>query len=273
MKKILLIEDDKMLNDDLGLLLSLSGYKVLSSNDGKRGIEIALKENPNLILCDIQMPNLDGYDVIHILSNNPKTSDIPFIFITGDSEPESQRRGMGLGADDYLIKPINTTDLLNAISVRLAKNENLKRKFQASKEIEPEKNSMRMNAVPLICDEHERQHFGKKHVLYAAGQRPTFLYYVQKGKVKEFLINEEGKELITGIYSEGDFFGYTEILRGCNYCKNAKIIEDAVLCLVPKQEFVQKTHTNPAIVTYFMNLLSQNITENEDILINMAYNS
>ena len=103
MKKILLIDDDKMLNEALGLLLSLSGYKVLSSNDGKKGIEMALKENPHLILCDIQMPNLDGYDVIHILGNNPKTSDIPFIFISGNSEPESQRRGMGLGADDLLL--------------------------------------------------------------------------------------------------------------------------------------------------------------------------
>src|SRR5690606_14675157 len=123
-------------------LLSLSGYKVISSNDGKRGIEMAIKENPNLILCDVQLPNLDGYGIIHILGNNPKTSDIPFIFITGNSEPESQRKGMDLGADDFLVKPINSTDLLNAISIRLTKSENLKRKFMHNGENGSERNDL-----------------------------------------------------------------------------------------------------------------------------------
>ena len=278
MKKILLIEDDKMLNDDIGLLLSLSGYKVISSNDGKKGIEMAIKENPHLILCDIQMPNLDGYGVIHILGNNPKTSDIPFIFITGDSELESQRKGMCLGADDFLVKPINSTDLLNSISTRIAKSENLKRKLLGYKENGIEKGDFSSfknsnMAVPLLSDHHEHQHFKKKHILYTIGQRPAFLYYIQKGKIKDFLINEEGKELITGIYSEGDFFGYTEIFRDSNYSKNAKAIEDVTLILIPKQEFLQKVNANTHIAKSFINLLSQNVTENEDILINMAYNS
>ncbi len=278
MKKILLIEDDTTSSDDLGLLLSLSGYKVICSNDGKKGIEMAIKDPPSLILCDIQMSNLDGYGIIHILRNNPKTSDIPFIFISEHSDTESHRKGMTLGADDYLCKPIDSTDLLNSISIRIAKTENLKRKFLHNGENgsgKAESPSYQNNKMTdnLLTEEQEKQYFKKKHLLYTLGQRPAFVYYIQKGKVKNFLVNEEGKELITGIFTEGDFFGYTAILRGRNYCKNAKVIEDVTLILIPKQEFLQKLSSSPLIAQTFIDMLSKNEEENDEILLNMAYNS
>src|SRR5690606_22905402 len=98
MKKILIIEDDDLLSENVSLLLNLSGYDVFCANDGKTGVEMALKENPDLILCDIKMPNLDGYGVLHILNNHPKTATVPFIFLTGSNETESLRKGMTLGA-------------------------------------------------------------------------------------------------------------------------------------------------------------------------------
>lgn len=277
MKKILLIENDEALNEDLFLLLNLSGYKVVSTTDGKKGVELALKENPNLIICDIKMPELDGYGVLHILSNHPKTSAIPFIFLTGSAEFENQRKGMTLGADDYLIKPFNVTDLLNSISIRLLKNENLKRKFHSYEAATTTdfKNivSQKKQNMDLIKEKHEHQHYKKKHMLYTLGQRPSALYYVKKGKIKEFLINEDGKELITGIYTEGDFFGYTEIFKDANYSKSARVIEDASLILIPKEEFLQKVHSDSIIASEFISILSNNVSENEEILINMAYNS
>ena len=275
MKKILLIEDDKNLNEDLELLLSLSGYEVVSTSDGKRGVEIAIKENPNLIICDINMPELDGYGVLHIISNHPKTSGIPFIFLTGNVAFEQQRKGMNLGADDYLIKPVNGTDLLNAISVRLAKNELMKTKFHQYNEDEILGNKVHhtKNQANLISEKHEVQTFKKKHLLYSVGQRPSTLYFVKSGKIKEFLINEEGKELITGIYTVGDFFGYNEIFKECNYGKNAKVIEDASLILIPKEEFLQKIHSDTIVAREFIGLLTKNVSENEEVLLNMAYNS
>lgn len=276
MKKILLIEDDKALRETLELLLSLSGYTVLSSNDGKSGIETAIKENPHLIICDVQMPNIDGYGVIHILSNHPKTADIPFIFITGDAEYHNQRKGMSLGADDYLVKPLDSNDLLNTIRLRLIKNESLKRKFhhvrEETKELNTTHNYVRKHSN-LISEKHEVQYYKKKHMLYMLGQRPSALFYIKSGKVKEFMVNEDGKELITGIYSKGDFFGYTEIFKDCNYSKNARVLEDASIVLIPKDDFLQKIHTDSVIAREFIRLLSQNITENEDVIINMAYNS
>ena len=275
MKKILLIEDDKNLNEDLEVLLSLSGYEVVSTSDGKRGVEIAIKENPNLIICDINMPELDGYGVLHIISNHPKTSGIPFIFLTGNVAFEQQRKGMNLGADDYLIKPVNGTDLLNAISVRLAKNELMKTKFHQYNEDEILGNKVHhtKNQANLISEKHEVQTFKKKHLLYSVGQRPSTLYFVKSGKIKEFLINEEGKELITGIYTVGDFFGYNEIFKECNYGKNAKVIEDASLILIPKEEFLQKIHSDTIVAREFIGLLTKNVSENEEVLLNMAYNS
>jgi len=276
MKKILLIEDDKSFRDKLDQLLSLSGYKVLSCDNGKTGIETALKESPQFIICDVQMPDIDGYGVIHILSNHPKTSGTPFIFLSGNADYVNQRKGMSLGADDYLVKPFDSNDLLNTIRLRIEKNESLKNKFHLTSENEKDvifSSISGGNTSCLITEKHETQFFKRKHVLYMPGQRPSAVYYIKSGKVKEFIVNEDGKELITGIYSKGDFFGYTEILKECNYSKNARLMEDSSIVLIPKEDFLQKIHTNSIIAKEFITMLSQNITENEKVIINMAYNS
>lgn len=276
MKKILLIEDDKSFRDKLDQLLSLSGYKVLSCDNGKIGIETALKENPEFIICDISIPDIDGFGVIHILSNHPKTSGIPFIFLSGNSDYITQRKGMSLGADDYLVKPFDSNDLLNTIRLRIEKNENLKNKFHSTNDFENDTKFSSISSAKqssLISDKHEMQNFKRKHILYTLGQRPSYVYYIKSGKVKEFIVNEDGKELITGIYSQGDFFGYTEILKECNYSKNARLMEDSSIILIPKDDFTQKIHTNTIIAKEFIGMLSSNITENEKLIINMAYNS
>ena len=276
MKKILLIEDDKSFRDKLDQLLSLSGYEVLSCENGKSGIETALKESPQFIICDVQMPDIDGYGVIHILSNHPKTSGTPFIFLSGNADYVNQRKGMSLGADDYLVKPFDSNDLLNTIRLRIEKNESLKNKFHLNDDQGNESN-FNSSAIgkqsSLITEKHEVQHFKRKHILYTPGQRPSHIYYLKSGKVKEFIVNEDGKELITGIYSSGDFFGYNEILKECNYSKNAKLLEDSSFVLIPKDDFLQKIHTNSIIANEFIAMLTNNISENEKLIINMAYNS
>lgn len=100
-------------------ILSLANYKVITAENGKTGVELAQKEKPDLIICDIMMPELDGYGVLHILSKKPETASIPFIFLTAKTEKSDIRKGMTLGADDYLTKPFDDTDLLNAVESRL----------------------------------------------------------------------------------------------------------------------------------------------------------
>ena len=121
MDKILIIEDNNDVRENLAEILELSGYDVSAAENGKVGVEAALGDVPDLILCDIMMPELDGFGVLRILSKNPKVASVPFIFLTAKAEKEDFRRGMGLGADDYITKPFDDVELLDTIEMRLKK--------------------------------------------------------------------------------------------------------------------------------------------------------
>ena len=119
MRTILLIEDDADMRDNTAEMLELANYHVLKAENGRRGVDIARKEKPDLIICDIMMPELDGFGVLYMLGRDPATADIPFIFLSPKAERVDVRKGMELGADDYLTKPFEESDLLNAIEGRL----------------------------------------------------------------------------------------------------------------------------------------------------------
>ena len=121
MKKILLIEDNDEIRENTAEILELSNYKVITAENGKRGVELAMGNKPDLIVCDIMMPVLDGYGVLMTLQKNTDTQNIPFIFLTAKAERNDFRKGMELGADDYITKPFEGSELLNAIESRLKK--------------------------------------------------------------------------------------------------------------------------------------------------------
>lgn len=127
MKKILLVEDNKDMRENISEILELANYTVITAPNGRIGVELAGKETPDLIICDIMMPDLDGYGVLYLLSKNPATSGIPFIFLTAKAEKSDMRKGMSMGADDYLTKPFEEMELLNAVEARLRKNEIFKK--------------------------------------------------------------------------------------------------------------------------------------------------
>jgi DNA-binding NarL/FixJ family response regulator len=126
-KKILVIEDESEMRRNITTILRLEGFQPLAAENGRVGVEIATKEKPDLILCDVMMPELDGYGVIKTLHNEPATMNIPFIFLTAKGERTDVRGGMNLGADDYLTKPVDKNDLLRSIKIRLARAEQLNR--------------------------------------------------------------------------------------------------------------------------------------------------
>ncbi len=105
-KKILIIEDNEDIRENLAEILELAGYESFTAENGKIGVEIAEKLMPDLILCDVMMPVLDGFGVLSILNKKPQTADIPFIFLTAKAEKADFRYGMNLGADDYITKPL-----------------------------------------------------------------------------------------------------------------------------------------------------------------------
>ncbi len=119
--KVLIIEDNHDVRENLSELLSLSGYETFTAANGKLGVEAALARLPDLIICDIMMPEMDGYAVLRILSKNDTTSSIPFLFLSAKTELTDVRRGMTLGADDYITKPFDDVELLDTIEMRLKK--------------------------------------------------------------------------------------------------------------------------------------------------------
>ncbi|MFT4738126.1 MAG: DNA-binding response OmpR family regulator [Paraglaciecola sp.] len=123
MKKILLIEDNTDVRENIAEILELANFNVITAVNGKEGVDKAVNQQPDLIICDIMMPELDGYGVLHILSKNKNTAQIPFIFLTAKTEKDDFRRGMNMGADDYLTKPFEDTELLDAIESRLRKRD------------------------------------------------------------------------------------------------------------------------------------------------------
>jgi DNA-binding NarL/FixJ family response regulator len=118
-KKILIIEDEPEMRRNLATILRLEHYEPLTAEHGRAGVELARKDPPDLILCDVMMPELDGYGVLKALRAHPATEATPFIFLTAKGEKPDIRAGMNLGADDYLTKPVAKADLLNAIASRL----------------------------------------------------------------------------------------------------------------------------------------------------------
>lgn len=122
-KSILIIEDNNDIRESTAEILELSGYRTLQAGNGKIGVEMTLKHKPDLVLCDIMMPELDGYGVLYLLNKEPEAAAIPFVFLTAKAERVDFRKGMEMGADDYLTKPFNEIELLSAIESRLLKEE------------------------------------------------------------------------------------------------------------------------------------------------------
>jgi DNA-binding NarL/FixJ family response regulator len=138
MMKILVIEDEPEMRRNITTILRMEKYQPLAAENGRLGVELAKREKPDLVLCDVMMPELDGYGVLQALRDDPATESTPFIFLTAKGEKPDIRAGMNLGADDYLTKPFAKADLLVAIRSRL------KRAVQTSKpEFKPNFNSAR----------------------------------------------------------------------------------------------------------------------------------
>jgi DNA-binding NarL/FixJ family response regulator len=132
MKRILVIEDQAPMRRNIALMLEMEGYKVFTAENGRVGVEVAKKEKPDLVICDVMMPELDGHGVVQKLRGEEATETTPFIFLTARSDKGDVRIGMNFGADDYLIKPVVREDLLAAVDARLARAELIESRLKAA---------------------------------------------------------------------------------------------------------------------------------------------
>ncbi len=121
MKQILVIEDHALMRRNIVTILTMEGYATLSASNGREGLLLARTEMPDLILCDVLMPEMDGHEVLQALREDPKTAAVPFVFLTAKSGKSDLRTGMNLGADDYLTKPVSRNGLIAALDARFAR--------------------------------------------------------------------------------------------------------------------------------------------------------
>ena len=275
MKHLLLIEDNNEIRENTAEILELAGYKVRTAENGKVGVELALQEKPDLIICDIMMPVLDGYGVLHLLNRNTNLTGIPFIFLTAKAERSDFRRGMEMGADDYITKPFSDIELLNAVESRIKKTELLTKNYNADAE------GMQQMIADLkgpgtleeLAADRNINFYKKKQAIYTEGNHPNRLYYIKKGKVKATKINDAGKELTVGLFTEGDFFGYNALLEETVYKETAEAIEETEIAIIPGEDFKNLLQSNREVMHKFIKLLAKNVTEKENQLLGLAYNS
>jgi len=274
-KKALIIEDNNDIRENVVEILELAGYTVFAADNGKTGVDLAVKNLPDIILCDIMMPELDGYGVLYMLNKNPQMASIPFIFLTAKAERLDLRKGMEMGADDYLTKPFDDMELLNAIETRLNKKEKQETFYSRSSEhlgaIISKNNGLA--ELKKVIAERKTRPFKKNQVIYYDGDRGNGLYLVINGKVKTIKLAQDGRELMTGIYAADDYLGIHALLSNEPFSDTATALEDTVLCLIPKEQLDELLHQYPDISREFIKLLSNNIREKEEQLLQLAYHS
>ena len=277
MKTILLIEDDAVLRENTAELLELSNHNVITASNGKSGVFMAKEHLPDIIMCDIMMPELDGYGVLKKLSKNEDTKFIPFIFLSAKTERQDVRKGMNLGADDYITKPFREEELIDAIKSRLAKSSILKDirdafKNKITQSFEDEISTLN-DLKNFFDDNGEVSYYLNGDSIYKEGNNSNAIYLIRKGMVKCYKFDELGKELITSLYKEDDLFGFTSFTQNIPYQESATAIEDTELVGISKLELKDVLDNNHKLTLELIELLNTNLSGIKEQLLQMAYGS
>lgn len=276
MKKILIIEDNQDVRENMAEILELENYEVGAAEDGEKGVEIARLLKPDIIICDIMMPKLNGYDVLLRLREDKTTASIPFVFLTAKTERIDVRKGMNLGADDYLIKPFEETELIAVIASRLKKHSFLRTAF--SRDIEGINQFFNeaslYESIESLSEDRVLVNFDKKELIFMEGAVANTLYFIQKGAVKTTMSDESGKSLVTGLYGSGQFVGQLSLLNEKGLYKDTAVaIEPTEVFGIPKADFVTVLFGDKLISNKFITMISNDLTDLQEKLVSMAFSS
>jgi len=220
------------------------------------------------------MPEVDGYGVLEALAGNEVTKNIPFIFLSAKTEHKEIRKGMDLGADDYLTKPFEEDELISAIESRLAKAELLS-KMEPSKVQEVHEDGLHdLNELKNFFDDNGDVIPVKKgECIYEEGLHSNKVYLILKGVVKTHKMDENGKELITALYEPDDFLGFTSFEDNVPYQESATAVEDVELAAISKQDLKEILGKSKDVTLELVNVLTENLSEIKQQLLQMAYSS
>jgi CRP-like cAMP-binding protein len=224
------------------------------------------------------MPELDGYGVLQALTQNASTPHIPFIFLSAKTERKDVRRGMDLGADDYITKPFSEDELISAIESRLAKASILKdirEKNQTKEGLKEEVGELRsLNDLKNYFEDNGKSfRFSKESFIYKEGNNSNYIYLISSGLIKCHKLDEQGKQLTTALYKEDDLFGYTSFTQNLAYQESATAIQESELVGLSKKALANVLNKNHKVTLELIALLTKDLAVVKDQLLQMAYSS
>jgi DNA-binding response OmpR family regulator len=276
MKNVLIIEDNQDVRENMAELLELENYAVRTAEDGEKGIEIAKLLKPDIIICDIMMPKLNGYEVLLRLREDKTTASIPFVFLTAKTERIDVRKGMNLGADDYLTKPFEESELIAVIASRLKKHRFLRAEFSRDIEgINQLFNEASLHeSMERLSEDRVLVNFDKKEFIFREGAVANTLYFIQKGAIKTTMSDASGKSLVTGLFGSGQFVGQLSLLNEKGLYKDTAVaIEPTEVFEIPKADFVTVLFGDKLISNKFITMISNDLIDLQEQLVSMAFSS
>ncbi|GAB4157542.1 MAG: hypothetical protein Tsb0033_09500 [Winogradskyella sp.] len=275
MTKVLLIEDDMVLRENTAELLELSDFEVITAPNGILGLKSINTSNPDIIVCDIMMPELDGYEVLNEVTKNDKTKHIPFIFLSAKTEHKDIRKGMNLGADDYITKPFTEDELISAIKSRLAKVSILRDKEQSEVQNYIEKDELiNLNDLKNFFDDFGDEFtYDKDEIIYREGDHSNLIFLITKGAVKCHKLDSTGKELATSLYKEDDLFGYTSFTHNLPHKETATSIKKTKLVGLSILQLSEILKNNNKLAIALIDHLTDDLSHIKDQLLEMAYST
>jgi len=274
MNKLLVITDNEAAGDNICKLSQLYGYEFFRAPLGINGIEIAKNEIPSFIICDVSLPDMDGYCVSNILNKNPLTENIPVLLL-------NLTMRLGAGAEGKNKSGLFTKVIKDTESFISSSRKEVVYNGTENKEYFNNLNSLLQllsSATPDKLDSelvtgYRTRSFNKRENIYFEDDSPNMVYLVKKGKIKTVKLGPEGKEFIIGIHEKGEFFGYIAVLEDNTYPDTAIAVEESEVLLIPKDDFLLLLNSDHQLGRHFIKLLANDISDIEERLMTLAFNS
>ena len=272
---LLIIEDNLEVRENLAEILELYGYTVVTAEHGLEGVKRAFAEPPDLILCDVMMPELDGYGVLNLLTENERTAGIPFVFITARTEKEDIRRGMNLGADDYITKPFYKDELLQVIRTRLKKASRGGERVPEASGAHLSDPARGLGRLGSLFNEVGRTTvYEQGETIVREGEYPHFLYRVEEGHVHLGRVHEYGREFILSDIGPGHLFGTACLLERLPHYYTARVASPSARCTrLPAARALELVNQDRNVAEALLHLLAEETVRRSDQLVQQAYDS
>lgn len=275
-KQVVIIGDGSEVLISLQDLLSKSGFTISAAINGEEGVLMSSECNPELIICNVNLADMKGFELLKVLRSNPLIQNIPILFLNETTAfIHKEFKEFGLNNDDFIdlhYDPRSTIDKINRIILKYRSEEEQRRNTSEILDVLFSKSNEQKYFSEFSKFEKLRI-FAQKEMIYEESDIPQLLYYVKSGGIKIYKTSSYGKELITQVISEGQFFGYRPLLLQTKYSNSAQALEKTSLLVVPKIAFTSLFKTSKIFTERFITMMSETAVNFEQELLEMAYSS